>query len=295
MSADHDGPTRDEDAVLFPVTEGAHASDAPGLAVAAELARDAGADLVVLVTATFPEQTPFVTAARTVADQRALARTLAGVAGESSVEARGKVVVGRSHADTVLAAAAEPEVRTLVVSAAPSGRTLLGVGRTATGKLGRRADCDVVVTGGAVDLATTSSVLVPVAEGPHSGLAVDVSRALARAAGAWVELLHVVPSDADENRRRRGECVLAASEERLDGFDDASTWLLEAADPVDAIVEQSRYYDLTVIGAPRKGRLRRFVSGSTAREIRSGANGDVLTVRRNREGSWLARWFGRGT
>src|SRR6056297_2126102 len=41
-----------------------------------------------------------------------------------------------------------------------------------------------------------SSVLVAVGPGPHSGATVDVARAIADATDAWLELFHVVPSDA---------------------------------------------------------------------------------------------------
>ncbi|PHQ47301.1 universal stress protein UspA, partial [Halorubrum sp. C3] len=41
-----------------------------------------------------------------------------------------------------------------------------------------------------------SSVLVAVGPGPHSGATVDVAREIAAATDAWLELFHVVPSDA---------------------------------------------------------------------------------------------------
>lgn len=57
--------------------------------------------------------------------------------------------------------------------------------------------------------------------------------------------------------------------------------MLEADDVANVIIDQSEYYPLTVLGAPTKGRLRQFVFGSTAQDIRAGAQSAVLVGRNN--------------
>ena len=59
--------------------------------------------------------------------------------------------------------------------------------------------------------------------------------------------------------------------------------MLEADDVAEAIIEQSNYYPLTVLGAPTKGRLRQFVLGSTTQDIRADAQSVVLVGRNNRD------------
>ena len=166
--------------------------------------------------------------------------------------------VGRVSAE---AAAADADVVALQRSAAESGT--VGIRRDPTDRLVASLSTDVVVGDGTGPLDSLASILVPVAEGPHTPLAVRTARALARRTGAWVELFHVVPEDTGSDARKRGEDCLEAAAAGLREFEDHDTWLYEAGDPASAIAEQSRYYDAVVMGAPEMGRFRRLVFGST--------------------------------
>ncbi|MUW15060.1 universal stress protein [Halorubrum sp. CBA1125] len=159
-----------------------------------------------------------------------------------------------------------------------------------------------------------SSVLVAVGEGPHAGATVDVAREVADATDAWLELFHVVPSEAaiaaetatDEGRtdaddrgpaegggvrdsagddadggRSDGDRLLAAAEDRLGAFDRVDRWLVEDRTAADAIVEQSPYYDLVVVGAPTTGTVGRFVFGSTTDTVVDEAAVPVIVVEAN--------------
>ncbi|TKX74135.1 universal stress protein [Halorubrum sp. GN11_10-6_MGM] len=145
-----------------------------------------------------------------------------------------------------------------------------------------------------------SSVLVAVGPGPHSGATVDVAREIAAATDAWLELFHVVPSDAaladagpDEDASgtaveagdpegadyaAAGERLLDAAEERLGEFDRVDRWLVEDRTAAGAIVEQSAYYDLAVVGAPTTGTVGRFVFGSTTDTVVGDAEVPVVVV-----------------
>ena len=145
-----------------------------------------------------------------------------------------------------------------------------------------------------------SSVLVAVGPGPHTGATVDVAREIAAATDAWLELFHVVPSDAaladagpdedatgtavaasdasDDDYAAAGERLLDAAEDRLGGFDRADRWLVEDRTAAGAIVEQSPYYDLVVVGAPTTGAVGRFVFGSTTDTVIDDAEVPVVVV-----------------
>ncbi|VTT87924.1 Anthranilate synthase [Halorubrum sp. DM2] len=146
-----------------------------------------------------------------------------------------------------------------------------------------------------------SSVLVAVGPGPHSGATVDVAKAIAAATDAWLELFHVVPSDAaladadpgddatgtvadapddaaDTDYDAAGERLLDAAESRLGGFDRADRWLVEDRTAAGAVVEQSPYYDLVVVGAPTTGTVGRFVFGSTTDTVVGDAEVPVVVV-----------------
>ena len=149
-----------------------------------------------------------------------------------------------------------------------------------------------------------SSVLVAVGPGPHSGATVDVARAIAEATDAWLELFHVVPTDAaladgpagpdgsaagdggdsgpgtddHSDYAASGERLLDAARDRLGEFDRADRWLVEGQSAAGAIVEQSPYYDLVVVGAPTTGTVGRFVFGSTTDTVVDDAEVPVVVV-----------------
>jgi nucleotide-binding universal stress UspA family protein len=206
-------------------------------------------------------------------------------------------VVRIGHGSTRLLAgtAADYDVTTLVTRQDDRSRFRFRFPscRTHGERLWAATSSRVVVASDSRNLSDPSSILVPIAGGPHSGAGIDVAHALAKRHDAWVELLHVVPPDARSDRRETGERVLARGIDRLGDDADGDTWLLEAEDVVDAIVEQSVHYDLTILGAPRQGRLRRFVFGSTTGAVRDRARSGVLTVWSERaDPSLLGRWVG---
>ncbi|WP_144922754.1 universal stress protein [Halorubrum salsamenti] len=150
-----------------------------------------------------------------------------------------------------------------------------------------------------------SSVLVAVGPGPHSGATVDVAREIADATDAWLELFHVVPTDAaladgpsgtdesdagspadapargdgkSDEYAATGERLLDAARDRLGGFDRVDRWLVEDRSAAGAIVEQSPYYDLVVVGAPTTGTVGRFVFGSTTDTVVDDAEVPVVVV-----------------
>lgn len=143
------------------------------------------------------------------------------------------------------------------------------------------------------ELDGISSVLVPVARGPHLDATLDTARAFAESTDAWVDLFHVVEegeteSDVDD--------LFEYCSDRLLGFANFDTWRYEGeADETlaRAIVDQSPYYDVTIIGAPQKGRVREFVDGSTTEIVQSLCENAVVTVRSGDvEFSRIDRWLG---
>jgi nucleotide-binding universal stress UspA family protein len=146
-------------------------------------------------------------------------------------------------------------------------------------RLALHADCDVITVSGECGYERVPSILLAVAGGPHSGLATDVAGRIAADCDAWVDVFHVVDEDAPPDRRSRAETKVAAAARRIGRPDSTSTRVAEAESAAEAIITQSEYYGLTVVGAPTTGRLRRFIAGSTNRTVRDNARSVVLSVR----------------
>ena len=136
---------------------------------------------------------------------------------------------------------------------------------------------DVLTVDGRGNVDTLASILVPVAGGRHSQLAVETARAIAAATDAAIDLFHVVEADGTASRER-GEQILATAATALGEFDNVDTWLYEADSVAGAIIEQSTYYDLTVMGAPTVGPLERFVFGSTSTNVQRDAESPVVVA-----------------
>lgn len=274
--------------ILVPVVNDGATTQAFTYAVA--LANATGRELVFLdaVPNRTSEDAPETDESCPAAERASRARDVS----DGAVSATGIVRDENSVPAAVEGAAARVGARTVVVEDAPTDGVLSGL-RPSTGeRIASDIDADIVRTNGRGSLEDVRSVLVPVAGGPHSGLAVDAARALAAATGAWIDLLYVVSADASETDRETGRTVLSEASERLSSFERADTWSLEAepgVDVADVLVQQARYYDAVVMGAPRKGRLRRFVSGSTTESVSEDARVPVVVVSDSTGRSWDER------
>ncbi len=139
------------------------------------------------------------------------------------------------------------------------------------------SETDVLTVDSRGEIETIASLLVPVAGGQHSHLAAEAAHAIAVANDAAVDLFHVVESDSDE-ARERGQRVLDEMATELADPERVDTWLFEATNTAEAIIEQSTYYDLTVMGAPTVGPLERFVFGSLSKRVQRGADSPVVVA-----------------
>ncbi|WP_231186726.1 universal stress protein [Haladaptatus sp. DYF46] len=179
------------------------------------------------------------------------------------VNIRGIVRLGRSSEQIIRSAVTEHGIGTVVIEYTPPSGRLKAVRRSPVERIADRLSCDVILTNGRGDFTSISSILIPVSSGNHSGLAVDVGHALAREYDAWTDILHIIPPDSPPTRHTRGEQYVSAAIDRTDRAERTNTWILEAGDVVETIVEQANYYDATVLGMSQKGRFRRLTFGST--------------------------------
>lgn len=261
----------DDDCVLVPLLRPTGPAVAGQLRVAASLSRTSDAPLCVVDPV---EGTPTAYGPDLAADAERELVTRAVRTGcrphQLGLSRTRRLVNG------ILSAIRGGDVETVVI---PSGTRSGSLRRNLAEHLGLRAACDIVTVNGRRSYDDVQSILLPVTGGPHSGAAADVTRRIATDHDAWVDVLHVVSADATERQRRRAADHVASARDRIDRPERTSTWVLEAEDVTDAIVDQSEYYGLTVIGAPTKGRLREFILGSTSRTVRHGARSPVISVR----------------
>lgn len=263
--------------------------------LALALGADAG-EVVVLRPVSVAEQTPPKLAISQLDHHRAVLQDVVDTLPETAVSVESRIRIGHSVDDIIMNAVEDYGITALVLpSEACTPSSLPALVRPDLGtRICSSAECDVVVVRGTDRLSEITWVLAPIAGGPHSRLAVEVAAALAREFDASVDLLHVIKPNASVQRREQAECYLATSVERLEDIEQYETRLVEASDVADAIVEESAVYDLTIMGAPTKGRLQQFMRGSTTTDVENVAENAVLTVHRRDTGhSQFQTWIRR--
>lgn len=262
------------------------------LTIVCDLVVDADAELLLGAPVTVPEQTPLDADQPRSRGERLVAKV--GMEANSRCGDRVSSIsetvrVGR-HRDSAVAGMVDAfGITTLIEESIPETgfRSIFdgkydepGVGDT----------CDVITVSRISHLTSIDSILVPIDAGPHSGLAIDIALSLAKQNDADLELLHVEDASASPEDRR-GEQILAKGTERTNGSDSVTRTLLESDSVSQQIVNYSNDHDITVMGAPREGLLKQFVSGTIPSEVSEQATGTVLTAHRaGVESSWLDRW-----
>ncbi|GGM49042.1 universal stress protein [Haloarcula argentinensis] len=134
---------------------------------------------------------------------------------------------------------------------------------------------------------TIDSILLPVGAGPHSALAAEAARAVARATGAFVTVFHVVPPESSAEARSDGEDLLKFAEYVLGSDIPITTTIREAADTADAIITEAESHDAVSIGAPeQKSQLEALVYGSVQETL---SELDALTILMSRDSDQTMR------
>jgi amino acid transporter/nucleotide-binding universal stress UspA family protein len=130
-----------------------------------------------------------------------------------------------------------------------------------------------------------NKVLVPVSGGLNSRRAVRLAVSMARAEmpePAAITILHVLPAGGGEASRVRGARAIEESMDGITGLEELQieTRIVEGEDAVDAILEQSKGYDLIVLGASEEPVFRNFLVGTGPERVARGAEMTVMMVKR---------------
>lgn len=278
---DTDGPPTDSpvapigETVVYPISAGAHKRTTMGLAV--DLVTSADGTLLILVPVVAPDQVPLSLTEEMLSKHRQLARYVEMAIVDNQVQAKGTIRVARSYEQAVGAAAENYDASAVLIEHEETAGLVSSLLGSTFYTLGESVDCPVISVTGAANLTTPASILLAVAGGPHSKAAADVAGALAEPNNAWIDIFHALEGD-DPAEHDRANRVVSDAREQLGAYDRVDSWIEKTPDAAEEIVEQSQYYDLTVLGAPQKGRLRQFVFGSTPETVRERGDGTIVVV-----------------
>lgn len=269
--------------VLLPVRTACLSDTA--IKIAGALAQTQPSTLHVLSPIILPTPAPLDAPEQIMAPRRALIRKTIQQVEELAPDntLHGIVRTGRGVTQVLIDTIKEQNIGTIIIDESQYHYSCCSLRRTAIDILTARTDCDVIVVNERANYADLASLLVPVAGGPHSASAVAVGYALSQTTDAWVDLLHILDEGASDQQRNRAKEFLLAKANQFNDFERISTWIVTAGDVEGAIIEHSQYYDATIIGAPQKSRLRRFVFSSPTADIYQGTQNTVIVTQKAAE------------
>lgn len=241
-----------------------------------------GADLYLVNLRTSSDQTALTLSEEQLEQERVVAGEVLSMLREHDpgVDISGGRRVGHDLESLVVSAASEHDVDLIVLDAnAFSDGSRLR--RSKVRRIARKATCDVIVVSGPGSLEDARTILVPIADGPHSGLAVEAAVALESARDVWIDVLHIVPPSSSEEDTELADRLLGDALGKF-GSERVDDWLLEADNVAETIIEESTHYDLTIMGTPGRNRLKRFLFGSTTDTVISRSPVPVVVAWRNR-------------
>lgn len=125
---------------------------------------------------------------------------------------------------------------------------------------------------------TIESILVPVAGGPHSDVAVRLAANIAESWDAAVQLLTVLAPSADDRERSDAEARLRTYAETVEVV-PVETRVETRDDVVSALADLTRRHELVVIGASEGSLFRRFFRGTIPSRLGSASGAPIFVVK----------------
>lgn len=190
------------------------------------------------------------------------------------------VIVDRSVAGGLLSAVEETDPAALVVGWQGRTRRTDAILGTTVDTLVESATCDLYVERIGREADGVDSVLLPVAGGPHVGVAAAGAKAIAARNEARVVVLSVATPGSDGDAAARfvaeGRDALAAARGPETPVETA---IHEAEDVTDALVSEVADHDVIVLGATRQGAIRRQLVGSVPRRVVERTDRTVILAR----------------
>ncbi|MEY7851608.1 universal stress protein [Natrarchaeobius sp. A-rgal3] len=251
------------------------------LDTAVDLAADRNLEIHVLSVVTVPMQLSLSQARSSLetGDREELVDDAVERARGYGVDASGRIRFARSVASGICGVATDVDAEEVLLGWRGRSRRRDVVLGSHIDAVLADAPCDVLVERIDRDRAPVSSVLVPVAGGPHTTFAASVAGSLARTYDARVELLTVVP-DRTEAAVADARGLLTRTSPALDAVSSVEETVLEGP-VVETIVDRSERHEITVVGAAEAGLFRRVLVGDIAEAVGREADGTVLMVKRH--------------
>lgn len=253
---------------------------------ATAIAQDRGGSVQYLSLVQVPHQLPLRDGHRYVDERRAILEEAEARSGED-VDVHTAVRIGHDVTKDIVFSAREFRSdlvlmgwRALEHDASAPERLVRALREDTMRHVVAHARCDVVVAKQGIDHAARR-VVVPVRGNRHATLALQVARAVARARGLPVKLVHYLAPNATNEEHEAAQDLLAAIAEGA-GVAQADVELaVERVDNVhDRLVQEGGPPSILVLGASERRWYRQHLFGETPEVVAARAQGTVFLVRK---------------
>ena len=283
----------DKDILVVPVANPDTAT--PLLETAIDLARglDLAVDVVHIVSV--PSQIPLVEGQVVLdVEQEELVDEGVETLEQAGIEARGRIRFARSVPRGVLGIVKEPAVQTLLMGWRGRHRKDIILGSNLD-TIVNRAQADVLIERVYADTVEIDSILLPVADGPHTSYAAHIAGTMAREHDAAIEVLHIIEPEASDAERARADRLIDDALDAVGTGPDLTRTVAESKDVAEGIHTLTAKHDLTVLGSARDGVLSRVLFGEVAESVGRSADSRVILAKEDLgiryRLPWLHRWF----
>jgi nucleotide-binding universal stress UspA family protein len=150
------------------------------------------------------------------------------------------------------------------------------------------APCDIGIMKPA-PIGKLKNILVPTAGGPHARLALNWALWLAEPQSGTATLLYILPPGRSEQEAHKR---FAQTREGIsEGKGRIKEKIIHAEHVLSAILEESKSYDLVIVGASNQGFWQRVTVGTLPEKLSRHIHTPLIVVRRfeGRVLSWLRR------
>ena len=253
------------------------------LETAIDVAADRELELLVVHVIEVPRQLSLVHASESLDTEpgESVVTDAVDRARSAGIEATGRVRFGRDVASGLVTLSERNDVVAAVLGWRGRPRRREVVLGSYIDTVLAEADCDVLVKRIDRESDEVGSVLVPVAVGPHRELAAEVAGAIARQRGAAVELVTVVPTDADDAAVDDARTLLTSASASLGAVESVTETVCRDDDVVQTIVDRAASHDATVLGAGGSGLFHRVLVEDVPETVAREVDGAVVMVRRS--------------
>ena len=258
---------------------------------AIDVARENDGEILVMNVVTVPQQTPLSEGRQFVDEQREVLDRAIDIGEAADVPVGGTIRIGHDVSQAILNTIEHGDVNAVLLGWRSRPRRQDFVFGSNVDKVITRAACDVLVERVGPQAEGVDDVLLPTAGGPHAEFAAEVARAIARPNGATVHVINVIEPGANDGERADAEEKIERAAAILADV-DVDRSIVEGEDVVDAIVEQTADYDITLVGATREALFQQLLFGAIPEEVGRRAESAVIMAKRNIGlTSRMRRWF----